>query len=907
MSAGTKQSSLSVSEKKIISKHSHTLKKYRKYLSNPKNTLYRSEVLRRLAVLELDESEALAAQREGKKLLAAESALRSSIKHYRAYLKLYRNKKDNDHVLYQLARAYDLAGETEKTLVTLNEIARRYPASEYIDEVQFRRGEILFVFGEYLKAEQAYKAIIKKSKTTKFREKALYKLAWSQFKQENYVSSLYSCINFLDRKYAQGKLKKASLSKALSSTEKGFIDDVLRLASLSLTYQKGTKSIQRLIAKKGDREYIPLLYQKLSEFYLKSERTVDSTNVLLDYVKQYPLTVQAFDFYLSVIDQFKSAGLADLLVKSKKGFVRNFDVGSQFWKKQNRTVKRRIKRELKTHIRDIANYYHALATKSGRSKDYIKTTVWYRKYIHSLPSDVDTPLMNFMLAESLDNAKRYPEALKEYIKTAYDYWPHSKSDESGYASILVYKKIQSNTGKKELEKIKKLAFNNSIRFCNKFKNSKYTPAVISKISQALYAKKDYKGVAEFLANHEHLKNLKDKSFFKAAWLINAHSLFEMGEYASSEQAYSLIRDVIMKDDPIYNDISEKLAATIYLQGEIYRDLKYHKLAYYHFIRIGKLVPTSKIVATAQYDAAATLVQLKKWDEAIDILEKFRIQFPENKKFTQGISEKLVLSYTKSGMLKKAANEAYYLSGILTDDDARRNLIWLAAETYQNAGVDKKANDIYKHYINEFPDPFVENIEAHLRVIEYVRKNNNPSVLNEWLLKTVKAEKSGHSKRTDRTKFIAANAALELAEVEVEKFKKLKLNVPLNVSLKTKKKSMKNVLKLYSDLMAYGIADISTASTYYIAEIYGHFASSLMDSERPGELNEEELEQYDILLEEQAYPFEEKSIEVHGVNARRTSDEIFDSWVKKSLHALENLQPVRYKKTERIDAYVESNY
>jgi hypothetical protein len=37
----------------------------------------------------------------------------------------------------------------------------------------------------------------------------------------------------------------------------------------------------------------------------------------------------------------------------------------------------------------------------------------------------------------------------------------------------------------------------------------------------------------------------------------------------------------------------------------------------------------------------------------------------------------------------------------------------------------------------------------------------------------------------------------------------------------------------------------------------------MASERPKSLKGEELEQYDLLLEEQATPFEEQSIKLHG--------------------------------------------
>jgi hypothetical protein len=72
----------------------------------------------------------------------------------------------------------------------------------------------------------------------------------------------------------------------------------------------------------------------------------------------------------------------------------------------------------------------------------------------------------------------------------------------------------------------------------------------------------------------------------------------------------------------------------------------------------------------------------------------------------------------------------------------------------------------------------------------------------------------------------------------------------------------------------------------------------MSSERPPELTELELEEYDFLLEEQAFPFEEKAIEVYEANARRSSQGIYDQWVRKSFDALARLMPARYAKFEK---------
>jgi predicted Zn-dependent protease len=65
-------------------------------------------------------------------------------------------------VLYQLARAYELNAQPDKALASLDQlVVKSYPNSHYIDEAQFRRGELLFADKAYAAAQAAYEAVIK--------------------------------------------------------------------------------------------------------------------------------------------------------------------------------------------------------------------------------------------------------------------------------------------------------------------------------------------------------------------------------------------------------------------------------------------------------------------------------------------------------------------------------------------------------------------------------------------------------------------------------------------------------------------------------------------------------------------------------------------------------------------------
>ena len=73
---------------------------------------------------------------------------------------------------------------------------------------------------------------------------------------------------------------------------------------------------------------------------------------------------------------------------------------------------------------------------------------------------------------------------------------------------------------------------------------------------------------------------------------------------------------------------------------------------------------------------------------------------------------------------------------------------------------------------------------------------------------------------------------------------------------------------------------------------------MMDSERPSQLDADALEEYELLLEEQAYPFEERAIAIHTRNTEYTRDGLYDDWVAASYRDLARMMPARYAKEER---------
>ena len=175
------------------------------------------------------------------------------------------------------------------------------------------------------------------------------------------------------------------------------------------------------------------------------------------------------------------------------------------------------------------------------------------------------------------------------------------------------------------------------------------------------------------------------------------------------------------------------------------------------------------------------------------------------------------------------------------------------------------------------------------------QQGDEQIITAKLRELVQIDATAGAQRSDRTRFLAATASLELAEPVRRRFEVVKLKQPLAESMKLKRSLMEEVIEVYTDAADYGIADVTTASTFRLGEVYENFSTDLMDSERPGNLDEAALEQYELLLEEQIYPFEEKAIDIYKANTDRAADGVYDEWVRKSFNRLATLMPARYAK------------
>jgi hypothetical protein len=116
--------------------------------------------------------------------------------------------------------------------------------------------------------------------------------------------------------------------------------------------------------------------------------------------------------------------------------------------------------------------------------------------------------------------------------------------------------------------------------------------------------------------------------------------------------------------------------------------------------------------------------------------------------------------------------------------------------------------------------------------------------------------------------------------------------------------MKEATDAFGKLAGYQAGEATAAAAYYIAEIYYHFGKALTESERPDNLSAAEREQYELALEEQAYPFEEKAIKLHEKNLELLSVGVYNAWIDKSIERLAQMMPARYARSEESPGFID---
>lgn len=829
------------------------------------------DIARRIAELRLEQANEAAVTGEpepyDEAIVALESLLEDPLSHANASV-----------LQYQLARAQDLSGNAEGMLENLGRTIDGSDDPGVVLEARFRRGELHFSHERYDHAQADYRFVAESPGT--YQLHAGYMLAWSLFKQGKLELALGVQAQTLQRVLGTGQIPEPQAQELLS--------DTIRLNTLTLDYLDGPESLASLMQANGKPAWQVLLYRALGDWYREKARYQDSARTWETFLAENPLDPAAPEIALAVIDTYRSAGFVADLAARKQSFVDEYDKTGAFYGIHGEQAFAGYHDTLQAWLLDIINAAHAGAQQSGLAGDFLVAADWYERWLLNFEGEEASAEMRFRLAEALIEGGELARAVAAFEALVQGYPEHPKAREGAYGIVITLATLSETVGTAVLD----ARVEAGLAFAKQYPDDDRAPATQAEVARLLFAADRFEeaaGIADSTISTWQLSDL-----WRTTALISGHSHFELGAMNLAEERYR----ALLQQAPEDAAIRQRLLATVYKQGEAAELAGDIQLAISHYRQLPAIDPGSTLTIGASYDIASLLEQAGDPAGAVTQLKWFR-DVHHSDELVREIPMRLVALYEHLAQWQSAAQELLAInSAAAYEPEVRRQALYHAGELLLKAGDEGKAIEVFRDYAHTFEEPFELRMEAMHHLDEMYQRTGEMDKRHFWLKKKVATFASASpSDQTQRARGLAAEAAFVLAEADYYAFEKIRLTLPLKQSLKKKSQAMTRAVKAFEGVAAYGVGELVTAATFRIGEIYQSLAATLIDSDRPTGLTPLELAQYELLLEEQAFPFEEQAIDIYHTNLRRGWREAWDPWVDQSLAALGELVPARYARQE----------
>jgi tetratricopeptide (TPR) repeat protein len=790
-------------------------------------------------------------------------------------------------------------GESENSLATLTKLSEAYPTSPHYAEAQFRIGESAFMTGDYITAEDAYSEAIFTSVGDVFYERSLFKRGWSRYKQGLYIEAA-------DDYMAALKIHNFEDYEHLSRSEKDQFDEYFRAIGLAFANLESAEPLQNYFSDEADFQYLYHTYTVISNIYVKQERYSDAVATLEQFISANPNSPKVPLAQLGSLNIWKVGGFRSRFQSALESFYTAYHPKSRYWsERENSAEQKPVFDALREYSLLVAafyqeTYYQEAKQKNKAKEAFTQANSWYQRYLEHYAAYARQDKIYNLYAELLSAENQLEEALGYFELAAYD-GDIVLNKEAAYATIDISHKLHQQQPSTPLWLDKHIHY--SLTSAQLYPNDSRYHGVALHAAELAFTNERYSDVIT-LTNT--LSDNAAAQLLYSASTIKAQAYVKLEEYQQAETIFSdLLTQKLTRAEQ--RKQQDNLALTIYQQAELQLKRQEPEQAIQNFARVAQQVPSSDIAPTSLYEAIALSMKYEQWDNAITYIQQFQQLYPKNALYNDA-SRQLSTAYLNAGEGIKAAQAFEQISAQEDNQEIKMAALWQAAELYESKNNTDAAIRSYRTYANSYTRPYPQYMEAMYKLTQLYGKTNEQDKVFFWQQKIANSDKqASRNLKNDRTNFIASSVMLELARDTHSKFTRRTLVEPLADNLRIKKKLMQDAIALYGQASAYSYANITTESTYAIGNIYQEFSSALLTSERPRHLNGEELEQYDILIEDQAFPFEEKAIEFYEINlARIKAEGTNNEWISQSYTQLATLFPVRYSRKGKLDIYQDAN-
>ncbi len=867
-----------------------------------KGDRFRSIALSRLADLELEaeleelkiddsqeplSDEQLAARKEEQNRIKLERTMEL----LETSLRDYPDIGNNDEVLYRLAMISNQLGRHEKSAEALDHLVTRHPGSRFYLEAQFRLAEDAFVIGDYEDAAIRYTRVIEASDNMVFFEKAYFKRGWSRFKLQEYraaVDDLMVAAAYRDATNAEKRKKDEHFNAYFYAM------------ALNFSYMEDHQALADYFNQTRSAKFSYHIYTQLADIYLAQKRYSDVVAVLKQFAARHPTSRYLPQMEFRVVSTWERSGFFDNFYQAADHFYQRYNPAAPYWKGKDKRLLAAISPHLRSNIHSLASYFHNQYQSAPRKDSFKLASMWYERYLAHYAETALEDNVNYAYADLLAEEEQYEKAIGHYERVAYRNGT-IVDQRAAYATVVLSERLYSKYSGPQQVVWRTRYIKHALLFKRTYPDDLRSERIVLRAAEMAFAGARYHQAVNITSL---LENVSARDVRYEINQIKAESYFNLSKFAKAEATFLYLIRALPPGDARKKKIEDRLALTIYKQAELERAAGNDEAARKKFERIASLAGESEIAPKGLYDALTLAMSSESWLEVINYGNRFRSQYPQHQ-HRDDVTRILSVAYINAGQHANAAQILEELYDIEKDPEVKMAALWQSAELYESLKDIPAAIRTYQRYVESYQEPFPQYLEALHKLMVMNDAMGDTRRGDIWASKIRKADAAADAQvKSDRTNHITATAKVRLAREKMVAFNKLKIRQPLKIHLKKKKEAMDWARSLYTSAYEHHSPEIMTESLFSIAEMYYGFSRAVLDSARPEGLNEDEMEQYEIGLEDLAFPVEEKAIEIHESTLAHINQGIFNGWSQKSYSRLRNIFPARYARALKVDAYAE---
>ncbi len=795
---------------------------------------------------------------------------------YEAYLAAYPASPRRPEITYHLAFSYEEQGELDRAMTLYNELVQTAPASRFAPEASMRLGEHYFEMDRFDTALDFY-AKLQDTGDTQFYEKALFKTGWALYAKNDYAQAEEAFARLLHRQASRP-----------AEARRDLYDEALEILAKIQSETGGPKALDSFLQRHDNPVYGLDLSLHLGRYFQETSRYEDAIGTYRSLLQRYPHCAQAPFVEQSLIESLKTEKRTAEAEALQASLLDRYGRGTP-WDLENPDPQ--LRKRVDTFLWDTLNHeilaHHRRARESSDPEAYEKTLDLYRQSIDYFPLDESLYETRYRYAEALFESGKLNEAAREYERVS-KLEPFEKHRESAGS-----KRIQCLEQLRAKEKIpldEMLAAYEDYVVMNP--GSEKAPLLLFKQGEILFNASRHDEAAAFFRRVRH--EYPDHPDTLRARVLELEALFHAARYAELEtHAADFLASSFSLTAAQRARTEHLLRFAQFEQARSAQEAERYAEAAFLYEKLVREAPGIDIAPDALFNAAVSYKALGDWPRAVACFEEITTRYPRSKHYTDSLLAPLPY-YEQTEQWSRMLTVMDKLYALDPRHElARESLFGLARRLYRRGDSDA-ARTAFSRYTARYPEDVARRLEIlYLEAELDAKQASGPEALQgyqRFLDAYAQARKTDPAVDVDPA--AVAKARFMVLEPVFDQYESIRLVTPLQRNLARKQSLSDRLVSNYLEMAKSGAGPYTVAAAFRVGLVYERFWESLLQSEIPKGMTEEEVGIYRDLLAQQAEPYREKATDAYRVTLERTRGRgVLTPWMFRTYSRLADLEPV----------------